>query len=262
MKKFDLLPRAEKITLENGYGNNKNIGLNMNVWVFSAIICAVVMSMCFNPFFGVDMLGVLFILVAFSEVRISTKTGIKPESIRFPFLFAGIFMIIVGVSLKALYYDDAKGGEIFLKLINVFVAVIALVMIVRLVFLIARGKAIAKRQTECTEYVLAEPNGYIEFAENTPESGEGKIVNLDTSLYRYCYQEEDYQFATQTDPAFLESDDVNIELYIDPDQPERFYSDQLFGYNAVKLKSHIKNTILVMILVAFVIGMNIYISRQ
>lgn len=259
MKKISLLPRAEKIPADRVHDNEtikvKGFGIKVNIWVLIALFLITIGSMCVMPSLLIIMFGALFILMSFNKSGSFEKSERIARNTmwnRLPFLFIGIFLEILGIAVIIIGKKGREqGGRVFRILILLFCVALVLLMIGRLVFLISCIRAVSKRKEECTDRVFAEPGGF---------AGEADIMegNVDLSdpnigfVYRYYYQGEYYRFIIYEGRDALILDDGKLEVYIDPDQPDRYYSDQFFRYKE-DLKSNIAAFTFLLVAIIFLL---------
>lgn len=258
MKKFGLLPRAEKISSDSLYDNetikDKRFGIKVNVWVFIALflILIILMFTLSNLFY--IMFGAVFILGAFNKSgKIESNDEIVRNTMwsRLPFLFAGIFVEIIAIFFITMNKKgEEQASRILGKLLLLFIVAIVLVVISRLIFLIACICAVSKRKKVCTDRVSAEPDGFVGKVDISEENADLSDPDIGF-VYKYFYQGEYYRFIVSEGKYDLIFEDGNLEVYIDPDQPDRYYSKKLFMYRAENLKLFIKSLLIILIVIFF-----------
>lgn len=116
-----------------------------------------------------------------------------------------------------------------------FFGVLILLFLGRLTFLLIKASAISKRKQQCTYLVTAVLHNY-EDPENTAKLSGYSVTLVGDPIYKYQYHGMTYKFPIIDNvPARFDRNTV-LELYIDPDQPERFYEEQIFSMNARRIK--------------------------
>ena len=135
---------------------------------------------------------------------------------------AGLFIIIIGITTFFELKDDKKGDVVFFGCMKVLLAIIALLLIGRAVFLIITAAAISARKKRCTEAVLAELTG-LTVSPLDPDSGGDEESNF---IYIYNYEGNDYRLIVDGFTTGIERTG-ELELSVDPQQPELCYYRQI-----------------------------------
>lgn len=257
MKKLSLLPKAEKIPLNSYlYYAKEDImpELNLKLWVTIIILVVWVVSWFYSPVLFAVLFGMSFITVAFNALRFSTGNALERESTiwkRISYVLVGVFCIIAGIAMRVELESD-KGLAVFFMLLKWYFVVVFLTMGGRLIYIIACARAISKRKICCTERVIAEHDPF----RNNIDKGQAKEFyesvyrSLDFndperqkeffSIYRrYGYEYEDgfYRLMISEHITDTLADKSSIELFIDPQQPECFYTEWLEKGNKLKFRS-------------------------
>lgn len=239
MKKLSLLPRAERISIDEANGitaARKGIGEKITDIAYACmtlvgfaflLIFFLTGSAAVLPFFAL-LFGAISVFLSFdtsANVRINGRKVENTASNRSPFFYVGAVFIFLGVLLGS--------GNSALELMIVLIAVFGNVTCLALISAAAADKS--KRKRRCTERVYAEPNGYT-ISGDTTKSNSGEAVFYDEPVYRYYYQGQNYRLIVSKDSASLFGSDSSFEIYIDPDDPQCYYLEQLFAGSTQQVK--------------------------
>lgn len=153
------------------------------------------------------------------------------------FAIAG-FIMILGISV---HFGGSSGDEMTGILGPLFLLLLALAIIIRLVFLSAKALAISKRKRKCTERVSAQYSGYKDYWNLTAATGFDASV-IGDPIYKYYYEGETYHLTILENIPARSDRSIELELFVDPEHPERFYSKEYFRRNARSIKLTIKVT--------------------
>lgn len=239
MKGFDMLPRAEKIPIDRLFDNmpikdDKKSGVyTVVLFIFFMVTMVVIFT---NKYLGPLMFAALYTFMLFNRSATIEAGGKKLKNTlwnRSVFIFGAAF---IWCGFYSFYVKD-NDYETFRKLARMIATAIIITVIIRLIYLILRDMAIYKREKECTEGVFAEPARYVLSDES--ENGEKKIAEGDL-LYRYYYNEKNYRFVIPEDSPSIIYENSYFIIGIDPEQPERYFSEQLF-YGELMLSNGAKN---------------------
>jgi len=216
--------------------------------IFTNIFCAILVGfliLAMQKIFGIFIVGISLILLGLdfrNTIEVGTKTGPKRKIEnnlwnRLPFLLVGLFLTITYIID---FINKNTNRNLFKNKIiaRLTTAAIAAIIIGRLFFLIASLCAVASRKKHCTLPARTEPEGIA--------AGLGEKANYrhdGMPVFRYYYENEAYRFVDHDNATAFFSDlsqtfvnDLkNIELYIDPDEPERYYSPVIFRRKGKKL---------------------------
>lgn len=251
MKKFSVLPLEEKIDPSDLFSpmpERKRFGIKLDKRVKYVLLAvyAILMYIALlkNILVFVFGFGLLFLYAGLSkEGQVSKGTRDTQRTVenniwnRLPFLLAGLFFTF---SLGADFINKKLGIRLrdYKVLTTLTKGVILALIIGRIVFLIASLCAVASRKKHCTEQVHTEPEG--------SASGLGASFNFTSDgmpVFRYNYEGEDYRFIDHDNAtAYLDLDDTFkndlklIDLHIDPNAPERYFSEIIFRRTGTKLK--------------------------
>lgn len=253
MKKFSLFPTAEKMPLNSYmYYAQEDLPPEMDIkpWMVIVMFALWIISWIYSPIVFLIVFGLTFIADAFNNLRFSMENVLTPESSvwkRIPYIWAGVFFIIAGIALRVEMESD-KGLAVFFTLLKWYFVVIFLMMAGRLVYNIVFARALSTKKTVCTECVIARRDPFLndidkgtanEFYKETANEFYKDIYrSLDyadperlkyyfSSYQRYGYSYEDgfYRLIVSEQITEKLADKDSIELFIDPQNPECFYTE-------------------------------------
>lgn len=193
--------------------------------------------------------GIVLILISVA-ITINTIVGLKKHTINgktetdlmgLDYLLLAIagFTFILGISV---HFGGNSGDEMTDLLGPLFLALIASVIIVRLIYLGIKAAAISKRKRKCTERVSAQYSGYKDYWNLSKASGFAASV-IGDPIYRYYYEGETYHLVIIENIPARSDRSIELELFVDPEHPERFYSKEFFSRNARSIKQTIKTAV-------------------
>ena len=166
---------------------------------------------------------------------------------RLPFLLIGllicsmtIVIVLSNINKGARNSYDTSKANIVLKL---FALAVAAILIGRLIFLVVNALAISSRKRHCTCPVHVEGDTLSFYEADPSQNTEAHYSN---PVYKYYYEGESYRFADHESLTSFFNEQPELQVYIDPDEPERYYSPHLFKQNGEKLKGHIKTIIIIL----------------
>lgn len=258
MKKLNILPLAEKISADDIYKPapvEREFKISFPPMTY--LILFAVMIVCAFVCLPICMLlfGAAFVMAGLDSSGTIKHNGRAVENTawnRLPFLLIGLLvcaMTIVitlsGIKNKGSRNSDSEdisGANIVLGL---FALAVAAIIIGRLIFLVVNAFAISSRKKHCTCPVHVEGDTLSFYAVDPSQNTEAHYSN---PVYKYYYEGESYRFADHESLVSFFNDQPVLQVYIDPDEPERYYSPYLFRRNAYKLKSYIKNMIFILLL--------------
>lgn len=255
MKKLNILPLAEKISADDIYKPapvEREFKISfppMTYLILFAvmIVCAFVcLPLCMILF------GALFTMAGLDSSGNIRHNGRRVENNawnRLPFLLIGllicsmtIVIVLSNINKGARNSYDTSKANIVLGL---FALAVAAIIIGRLIFLVVNAFAISSRKKHCTCPVHVEGDTLSFYAVDPSQNTEAHYSN---PVYKYYYEGESYRFADHESLVSFFNDQPVLQVYIDPDEPERYYSPHLFKQNGEKLKSYIKNMIFILLL--------------
>lgn len=193
-----------------------------------------------------EKMGIFMILISVAFI-INTIVGAEKHTINgktetdligLGYLLLAIagFTIILGISVH--FGEDSEGiATDILGLL--FLSSIALVIIGRLIYLGIKAAAISKRKRKCTEIVSARYSGYKDYWNLASASGHGASV-IGDPIYKYYYEGETYHLTIIENIPARSDKSIELELFVDPEHPERFYSEEFFSRNVRSIKLTIK----------------------
>ena len=238
--KLQLLPKAEWIPSDERSSQGpvyteKGMGFNIPTKVFLVLFISMFPLFFLLPVIAIFVFGLVCILAGLNNTgRIKSNGKITKNTLwsRTPAIMAGLFIIIIGITTFFELKDDKKGDVVFFGCMKVLIAVIALLLIGRAVFLIVTAAAISARKKRCTEAVLAELTG-LTVSPLDPDSGGDEESNF---IYIYNYEGNDYRLIVDGFTTGIERTG-ELELSVDPQQPEFCYYRQMSLYNGKKIKN-------------------------
>lgn len=222
--------------------------------VIGGIFAVWVVSWCLSPVLFSVMFGMTFIITAFNDLRLNVGNVLEVGSSiwkRVPYVWAGAAFIIIGISINAELEND-NGLYVFFTSLKWYFLCVFLMMAVRLIHNMICAIEISKRKTDCTEYIYAK---YNEFTGNEKDREDNEFYKgvydsfsekdrENMTYYHRVYREYGYEYGAWyykimvsdqvTDK--LENND-GIELYIDPQCPERYYTEWLVKGNRKNFKA-------------------------
>ena len=243
--KINLLPRAEWLSLDEQFSQEtvytrKSVGIKTPTWVFFVLFVLMLIFAFINIIILLFIFGATFVLAGLSNTGKLRSNGVTVKNTmwnRLPLLLAGICVIFFGIAVFFEKKDDKQGDIVFFSLAKLFIAVVGLIAAGRLIYLIATSIAISARKKRCTEAVFAEPAGFTTDSDHNSEDS----TNLGDRDYIFIYHFEGNNYRLIADSFTRNIDGLSsFELYVDPEQPELYYSKQLFSYNRRKISSFFK----------------------
>ena len=256
MKKLNILPLAEKISADDIYKPapvEREFKISfppMTYFILFAvmIVCAFVcLPLCMLLF------GAAFVMVGLDSSVNIRHNGRRVENNawnRLPFLLIGLLVcaMTIVITLSSIKNKGSRnsdsehisGANIVLKL---FALAVAAILIGRLIFLVVNALAISSRKKHCTCPVHVEGDTLSFYEADPSQNTNPKFSN---PVYKYYYEGESYRFADHESLTSFFNEQPELQVYIDPDEPERYYSPHLFKQNGEKLKGHIKTIIIIL----------------
>lgn len=269
MREFGLLPTAERIYVDGMDTNeiydesaeDNNRGIALPTWVFYVFFVILIALMVVDQNVFLICFGIFFILLAITKwgkrrlnvqsLKITLKSNI-------PFLIIGVILISIGilVDMETVDIDNEKTSIVFGTL---FFSALTLALGGRLIFLSVKAAAISKRKKECTESVVAEHYSYRDPG-NLAEITGYDISLVGDPVYKYYCQGNVYKFAITENIPVRYDKNRSIEIFVDPEQPERYYSEKLFCRNAKQIKFLLKLVLFLLVVIAAIVGIIFYLS--
>jgi hypothetical protein len=232
MKKLELLPRAERIRNEYFDEQPKPTVVkkrNMSIAWGILVIITLVLS-CFDNSIIISGIGAGCLLGEFSKYTGNDLSVIKEKDTlwkKFPVIVFGTALIFTGIigTVSVASGSETLTSKVLKKLLTVFIAIVLCGFIIRLIFLLAATVALRKRKKRCTSPVMAEFIGYAAINSDISLNRE-EPHGLDP-LFRYHYEAVSYRFAVSENSPLLEDIESNFKIYIDPDQPDAYYLEEM-----------------------------------
>lgn len=240
--KINLLPKAECLFLDEQFSQEtvytkKSIGLKTPSWVYFVLLGIMLIVAFINIFVLMLIFGSTFILAGLSRTGSLRRNKVRIKNTvwnRLPFVMGGIFVIFLDIAMFVENKDDKQGDIVLFSLMKLFIAVTGVLAAGRLIYLIVTSIAISKRKKRCTEAVWAEFVGLTTDPDHCSE--DSTYRGLRDYIFIYHFEGNDYRLIVD---SFTPNIDglSSIELYVDPEQPELYYSKQLFIYNRKNLSN-------------------------
>lgn len=182
------------------------------------------------------------------------STGMEIESTvynRLPFFFAGLMIMSLMIANMCSGDDQAKETAIRMFLMKLLFFSIILAIVGKLVLFLSHRAAEMMRVDECKECVSVEPFIYTEGRDIPEDSVAYRTELRRCQIYRYSYGGKLYQFFVPKDLALDFRKNSEMKVYIDPKQPERYYSEWLIFTEQPDIVSAVIVTFMLLGLLAF-----------
>jgi hypothetical protein len=128
--------------------------------------------------------------------------------------------------------------------IKLYIAFLIALIIGRLIFIIASFISVSNRKKSCTYAVDA--------AYCAPSSTNPRQV------YVYEFEGEDFAFVYKFDslynPRYPNRTQDFVQVYIDPDAPEKYYLYDMQKLNVKKLKNYLAGLLILSLIIGFIFG--------
>ena len=266
MKKINILPLAERfdrkdisgdVSATKGFVYTEQTQLRVGL---AAVILIIILSVLTIPMGFMFFFGMLLFISGLDRnvpIRFNHRRLKSNAWTRLPILTLGSVMIVFFGGFPAYHniseffnYHDMHNyaPAIFIF----FGAAIAAVLVGIMIYLIARIAAAASRKKACnvpvklqycnlfnggsdiTNYIVADPKGRLS--------------------YKYTYNGADYRFTDFENAVPLSNDTDNIQVFIDPDIPQRYYAPWLFRSSRKKLISFLVSVSVVVTVNTLIVG--------
>ncbi|MCR4795649.1 MULTISPECIES: hypothetical protein [Ruminococcus] len=233
MKKFSLLPRAEKITVAELYSHKIKSKSSKDRLVTGWEIFAVITIVT-----ALFLQSAILIAMGISAIVLSMQKGdgklehngkvIKHNLwTALPFFLSGLALIFVGIIglLMEIGISDKLSGKLFKMAAIIFLALIVLAFIIRLLHILAATVALKIRKKKCTVPVMAE---FIGYAANSYDISMNREAppGIDP-LYKYYFEGVNYRFAVSENSPMLSEIGSNFEIMIDSEKPDVYYIEEM-----------------------------------
>ena len=234
MKKLELLPRAEKIRNDEFCEQRlaPQVTKKRDMSTLRGILIIITIGLMFAAdsflFIGIGTGCFIYTFSKYSGNTYPSKITVKNTLwSKFPSVVLGIALVFVGIIgvVTELNGSELLTSKVVKKLLTIFISIVLCGFFIRLVYLIAATLALCKRKKNCTTPVMAEFIGYA--AINSDISiNRDEIPGLDP-LYKYYYEAVNYRFSVSENSPMLKDIESNFEIYIDPDQPDVYYLEEM-----------------------------------
>lgn len=241
MEKINLLPVAEKTDdtyVYNDLPEKKDFCLDFSRDVYIRLLAGLLIGFLMSAILGVCVFGAILIILPLDK-KVTTKINSRFVRNTFwnrlPFQLFGLTLIVFYVVCGIIEMEKRKTGAAYqingtsMMIIKYYIAFIIAIIVGRLIYLIVTAFAIASRKKKCTVPVN------IELSANYSQDK--------SRIFKYYYEGETYRFIDHEKQANIlynslqrEYDITPDHVYIDPNEPECYYSRQIFGYNSKKIK--------------------------
>jgi YHS domain-containing protein len=266
MKKISILPLAEKTEageIYTGDCSEDKFKIKIPFCVYLILFCVMMVSLFISPVMLFMTAGILLILAGIDSGGITSHSGRVVENNlwnNLPFLIIGISIVLItiAVAVSPKTYEngvETRHPDSIGKIIMLILAVTAAIMIGRFIYLVITAFAIADRKRACTCPVSVEPGGNTAFYSAVPQDTES--VRAGRSIYKYYYEGETYWFIDHENHWSSSYDPKNTQIYIDLNEPERYYEEQLFSENAKKLKGFLITLLFIVLIILVIRGVGV-----
>lgn len=184
----------------------------------------------------------------------SGYTGMEVENTiynRLPFFFAGFMILNIFIADVCAGDDEVKETAIRMFLMKLLFFSIILAIVGKLVLFLSHRAAEMMRVDECKECVSVEPFIYTEGRDIPEDSVAYRTELRQCQIFRYSYGGKLYQFFVPKDLALDFRKNSEMKVYIDPKQPERYYSEWLIFTEQPDIVSAVMVTFMLLGLLAF-----------
>lgn len=181
-------------------------------------------------------------------------TGVEIENTvynRLPFFFAGFMLTSLMIANMCSGGDKAKETAIRMFLMKLLFFAIILAIVGKLILFLSHRAAEMMRVEECRECVSVEPFIYTEGRDIPEDSVTYKMELRQCQIFRYSYDGKLYQFFVPKDLAADFRNNSEMKVYIDPKQPERYYSEWLIFTEQPEIVATVMVTIMLLGLLLF-----------
>ena len=252
MEKINLLPVAEKIDdiyVYNDLPEKKDLRLDLPLAVYVLIFVGMLFGLSQSILIGVSIFGAMFIILPLDKkITLKCNGRVVRNTLwnRLPLLIFGLSLIVFCVTCLFSDKEETDTGATYhindtgIMILKSYIAFLISIMIGRLIFLIVTAFAISSRKKRCTVPVS------IEFVENR--------FYGETRVFTYYYEGEKYRFIDHEKQARIVYSSAEKaykftpdHIYIAPNEPECYYSRQIFGYNSKKLKHYFVSLLLLLL---------------
>lgn len=170
---------------------------------------------------------------------------------RLPFFFAGLMIMSLMIANMCSGDDQAKETAIRMFLMKLLFFAIILAIVGKLILFLRHRTAEMMRVEECRECVSVEPFIYTEGRDIPEGSVAYKMELIQCQIYRYSYGGKLYQFFVPEEVLADFRRNSEMKVYIDPRQPERYYSEWLIFTEQPEIVATVMVTIMLLGLLLF-----------
>jgi len=249
MKKINILPLAEKINADNLYivpSYKKIPSLNIPTPVYTVLGVISFIAIYTDPFLGMILFGAIFLIAGIDSKTGKHKNGRTYEKVlwqRLPLFLMGIFFVLTGVYTCLIETggrnsDPERNRAHYLMLFKLFIVAGAVLAASRLLKLVVSALAIKSRRNTCGTPVHVEPDI---LAVNCPaDTSDDEEYQCSVPVYKYYYEGNGYRFKDYNRELYFFSSDDSSQVYVDPKNPDRYYSPNLFAEDEENLIEFLK----------------------
>lgn len=237
MKKNNLLPRAEKISIDELYSQEIKAKPAKERLVKGREIFAVITIITALFLQSVILIAMGIAVIVGSMQKGDGKLRVNNKDVKYTlwnilfFVFIGIALIFVGIIgfLMEIGISDKLSGKLFKIAFMILIALIILAFIIRLLHILAATIALKIRKKKCTVPVMAEFIGYAANSYDISMNREA-APGIDP-LYKYYFEGVNYRFAISENSPMLSETGSNFEIMIHPKKPDVYYLKEMSDDN-------------------------------
>ena len=256
MEKFSLLPLAKRLsdglTADDEY-NRKNFGISVPLWAELLFFLAMIASFFYNPMLGVFLFGTAFFMAGFTNNGSVKSNGRLVENTmwnRLPFTIIGLTIMVFSICIYFNWqektdtdstYHFSSASKLVIKL---YIAFLIALIIGRLVFIIASLISVSNRRKSCTYSVDA-----VYSAPSSPNPRQIYVYEFEGESFAFIYKFDEF-FDSRYPTNFPDHVQDSVQLFIDPNAPEKYYLYNMTKDISKKLKKYFAG----ILILAFMIG--------
>lgn len=256
MNQFSLLPLAKKIsdsfTVDDAY-NRKNLGISIPSWFFILLFLAMLAGFAYNIISGIFLFGLSFLMAGLNNNGIIAHNNrIVANNLwnNLPFTIIGLSIMVLCISFFFSDEENTDTGSTYhltpanKLIIKLYIAFLIALIIGRLIFIIASFISLSNRRKSCTYAVEA---SYCASSSINPKQ-----------IYLYQFEGEIFAFIYKVDNIYNwrypNRPQDFIQVYIDPDAPEKYYFYDMQKLNVKKLKNYFTVLFILLLIIVFIFG--------
>lgn len=252
MKKFSLLPLAEKIWDDNtvfAAYNREKFRFSPPFATYVILFAIMLLGFSIDVIYGVFLFGTMFLLAGLSSngtIRYNRKIVENTMWNRMPFTVIGLTLMTFCISCFVSDKEDTETGTNYLStpasrmVTKLYVAFLISLIVGRLVFIIASLISASSRKKNCIYIVLAK------YAD--PPEPNAKVI------YTYEYEGESFCIIYAngiSESSFCMDVSDTLPLNIAPDAPDKYYFHDMTTTNIKKLKHYFKMILVLLLFTSF-----------